>query len=112
MNRSLGPVLAESLAGCGSAGCTHAVLEASSQMLAQRDTAGLELDAAVVTNVRRDHLDLHGSIINYRRAKARLFEHLKPGGFVVANADDPATRFLLRNVRHPVLTVGMRMPPN
>ena len=104
------PMLAESLARMRTVGCTHAVVEASSQMLAQRDTAGLELDAAVVTNVRRDHLDLHGSIINYRRAKARLFEHLKPGGFIVANADDPATRFLLRRVPHPVLTVGMRMP--
>jgi UDP-N-acetylmuramoyl-L-alanyl-D-glutamate--2,6-diaminopimelate ligase len=104
------PVLAESLARMRTAGCTHAVLETSSQMLSRRDTAGLELDAAVVTNVRRDHVDFHGSIINYRRAKARLFEHLKPGGFVVANADDPATRFLLRNVSQPVLTVGMRMP--
>jgi len=104
------PVLAESLSRLRNAGCSHAVLEASSRMLAQRVTAGVELDAAVITNVRRDHLDFHGSVMNYRRAKARLFEHLKPGGFVVANADDPASRFLLRKLEYPVLTVGMRMP--
>ncbi len=88
--------------------CSHAVVEASSRGLAERRTAGMELDAAVLTNLRRDHLDFHQSIFNYRRAKARLFEHLKPGGFVVAHADDPATRFLLRDIPHPVLTVGMR----
>ncbi len=88
--------------------CSHAVIEASSQALAERRTAGLELDAAVLTNVRRDHLDFHQTVFNYRRAKARLFEHLKPGGFVVAHADDPASRFLLRDLPHPVLTVGMR----
>lgn len=91
-------------------GCSHAVLESSSRALAQRSAAGLELDAAVLTNVRRDHLDYHGSIFNYRRAKGRLFELLKPGGFAVANADDPASRFLLRNVHHPVLTFGLHMP--
>ena len=100
--------LARWLARMRDNGCSHAVVEASSRALAERTTAGLELDAAVLTNMRRDHLDFHGSIINYRRAKARLFDHLKPGGFVVANADDPATRFLLRNIEHPVLTVGMR----
>jgi UDP-N-acetylmuramoyl-L-alanyl-D-glutamate--2,6-diaminopimelate ligase len=102
------PELAKWLSRMRDNGCSHAVVEASSRALADRTTAGLELDAAVLTNMRRDHLDLHGSIFNYRRAKARLFDHLKPGGFVVANADDPATRFLLRDVHHPVLTVGMR----
>jgi UDP-N-acetylmuramoyl-L-alanyl-D-glutamate--2,6-diaminopimelate ligase len=104
------PMLAEWLGRVRKADGEHAVLEASSRMLAERHSAGLELDAAVVTNVRRDHLDLHGSIVNYRQAKARLLEHLKPGGFIVANADDSATRFLVRHARHPVLTVGMRMP--
>jgi len=92
------------------AGCVNAVLEVSSQALAQKRTAGVELDAAVLTNVRRDHLDFHGNIFNYRQAKARLFQHLKPHGFAVVNADDPASKFLLRRLECPVLTVGMRMP--
>ncbi len=103
-------LLAQSLSRIHRSGRSHAVVETSSRMLAGRHTAGLELDAAVLTNVRRDHLDWHGSVSNYHRAKARLFAHLKPRGFLVANADDPASRHLMRRVSHPVLTFGMRMP--
>ncbi len=102
----LADFLARSLAN----GCSHAVLEVSSTALAQRRLAGVELDAAVLTNARRDHLDYHGSVLNYRKAKARLFEHLKPGGFVVINADDPASEFFLSKLDQPVLTIGMRRP--
>ena len=45
---------------------------ASSQALAQRYLAGLQFDTAILTNLRHDHLDFHGSVANYRRAKARL----------------------------------------
>ena len=103
-------LLAQSLSKIRRSGCSHAVVEASSRMLAERHTAGLELDGGVLTNVRRDHLDWHGSLSNYRQAKARLLAHLKPHGFLVANADDPASRHLMRRVSHPVLTVGMKMP--
>jgi UDP-N-acetylmuramoyl-L-alanyl-D-glutamate--2,6-diaminopimelate ligase len=92
------------------AGCVNAVLEVSSHALAQKRIAGVGLDAAVLTNVRRDHLDFHGNIFNYRRAKARLFQHLKPQGFAVVNADDPASKFVLGRLECPVLTVGMRTP--
>ncbi len=88
-------------------GCSHAVLEASSEALASRHLAGVELDAAILTNVRREHLDLHGSLKNYRRVKQRLFEHLKPGGFAIVNADDPESRFILPEINAPVITVGI-----
>jgi UDP-N-acetylmuramoyl-L-alanyl-D-glutamate--2,6-diaminopimelate ligase len=78
--------------------------------LARRQTAGIELDAAVLTNVRRDHLDEHGSLLNYRRAKGRIFKQLKPHGFAVLNADDPASRHFLSKLECPVLTVGMKNP--
>lgn len=90
--------------------CGTAVVEVSSRALAERRTAGVELDVAVLTNVRRDHLDYHGSIFNYRRVKSRLFEHLKPDGAVVVNADDSASRFALNRLDRPVLTVGLHTP--
>lgn len=89
-------------------GCSHGILEASSESLASRHLAGLEFDAAILTNLRRDHLDFHGSVTNYRRAKQRLFEQLKPGGFAVLNLDDPSSRFLVDQVDAPLITVGMR----
>ncbi|QDU93434.1 UDP-N-acetylmuramoyl-L-alanyl-D-glutamate--2,6-diaminopimelate ligase [Lignipirellula cremea] len=89
-------------------GCTDAVVEISSDALAQRRTAGLELDAAVLTNVRRDHIEEHGSIINYRKAKARIFKQLKPHGFAVVNADDPVSYKLLEEIDCPTITIGMK----
>lgn len=100
--------LAQSLRRMTLAGHSHAVVEVSSSGLATRRTAGLSFDAAIVTNVRRDHADAHGSVLQYRRLKARLFEQLKPGGFAVINADDPVSQQFMQKFKHPVLTIGMR----
>ena len=86
--------------------CSHAVIEVSSAALAQRATTGVEWDIAVLTNLRSDHLDLHGNLPNYRRAKARLFAQLTPNGCAVLNADDRASRDLLASVDRPALTFG------
>lgn len=88
--------------------CSHAAMEVSSHALDQSRVAGMSFDAACVTNVRRDHLDYHGSIHNYRRAKSKLLRHLAPEGFVVLNADDPTSAAFLGQFDGPVLTVGMR----
>ncbi len=104
------PVLARLLARMAANGCGHAVMEVSSRALAERRPAGIELDAAVLTNLRRDHLDFHGSVLNYRRAKGRLFDLLKPEGFVVLNADDAASQSFQSQLDHPALTFGMRSP--
>jgi UDP-N-acetylmuramoyl-L-alanyl-D-glutamate--2,6-diaminopimelate ligase len=102
--------MADWLARMHAAGCTHAVIEVSSEALAKRRLAGLRLDAAVLTNVRRDHSDFHGTPENYVRAKRRLFEHLKPSGFCVLNADDRGSRPILNELSHPTLTVGLEQP--
>ena len=101
------PVLADWLARMAANGCTHAVMEVSSHALAQHRVAGVTFDAACVTNVRRDHLDFHGSLVNYRAAKRRLFDALAPEGFAVVNADDPVCTNFLSTFNGPALTVGM-----
>ncbi len=100
--------LAAWLAGTLRNGCTHAVMEVSSHALDQSRVAGISFDAACVTNVRRDHLDYHRSIHDYRMAKSRLLEHLVPEGFAVINADDPTSASYLCRIDGPVLTVGVR----
>jgi UDP-N-acetylmuramoyl-L-alanyl-D-glutamate--2,6-diaminopimelate ligase len=89
-------------------GCTHAVLEVSSRELSQRRTAGIAFDAACLTNVRRHHLDFHGSLANYRKAKGRLLEQVSGEGFVVLNADDPASAGYLTEFHGPILTYGLK----
>ncbi len=88
-------------------GCSHAVMEISSHGLDQKRTAGIELDAACITNVSRDHLDYHRSIDDYRRTKSQIFPLLRGEGFAVLNVDDPTTAGYLPQLTGPVLTVGM-----
>ena len=98
--------LAESRAN----GCTLGIVESSSQALAQRHLSGLEFRGAVVTNVRREHVELHGSTANYRRAKRRLLESLTDDGFAILNADDSVCQKWLGELHCPVLTYGIDRP--
>lgn len=65
-------------------------METSSHALHQDRLAAVRFDAALFTNLTRDHLDYHGTMEEYRAAKLRLVELLKPAGAVVLNADDTA----------------------
>ncbi len=60
------------------AGCDYAVLESTSHALSARwnRLGGAQFDVALLTNVTHEHLDFHGSVEQYRRDKARLFELL------------------------------------
>jgi len=62
------------------------VLELSSFQLETLE--GLGASCAAFLNLSADHLDRHGDMERYRRAKARIFEG---AAHVVVNADDPAT---------------------
>lgn len=52
------------------------LLEVTSHGLAHHRVAACDFDVAIVTNITHEHLDLHGSLENYRAAKAKLFESL------------------------------------
>jgi UDP-N-acetylmuramoyl-L-alanyl-D-glutamate--2,6-diaminopimelate ligase len=99
--------LAGALARMESNGCDCAVIEVSSQALSQRRLAGLRLEMACVTNVRRDHLEYHASLRNYRDIKARIFRDLRPGGASVLNLDDAVCADYLRGLDGPALSVAM-----
>ena len=75
-------------------GVRSVAMEVSSHSLEQQRVEGLVFDAAVFTNLTRDHLDYHGSMEAYFAAKARLLSQLRPGGTAVINGDDPAWRAL------------------
>ena len=70
-------------------GCAAAVMEVSSHALALSRVEGLGFRAAVFTNLTQDHLDFHGSMEEYFRAKKILFDSLRAGDVAVVNADDP-----------------------
>jgi UDP-N-acetylmuramoyl-L-alanyl-D-glutamate--2,6-diaminopimelate ligase len=84
------------LAQMRDAGCRQAVMEVSSHGIDQKRVLGLQFQAAVFTNLTRDHLDYHGSLEAYFGVKTRLFT----GGtgalprVAVVNLDDPSGRRL------------------
>ena len=62
------------LAGFAARGARKTAMEVSSHGLAQGRVADVHFDAAVFTNLTRDHLDFHGDMQRYGAAKASLFE--------------------------------------
>ncbi|MEM7517383.1 MAG: Mur ligase family protein, partial [Planctomycetota bacterium] len=81
-----GPTLQRLLEQHRRGGGDAVALELSSHALDQQRHAGLEVDVAVYTNLTREHLDYHGSLDEYARAKAELFSSLRPGAVAVINA--------------------------
>ena len=106
------PLIAEQFSRMVMHQCDHAVVEIPSQSLAKRALSGIELDVAVLTNIRHDPDNFHGNGKNYRRAFLRIIDHLKDTGLAVLNADDPKSHFLIEKLDSPVLTVGMRQDAN
>jgi UDP-N-acetylmuramoyl-L-alanyl-D-glutamate--2,6-diaminopimelate ligase len=62
------------LAGFRDRGARAVAMEVSSHGLVQGRVAAVHFDAAVFTNLTRDHLDFHGDMHAYGAAKASLFE--------------------------------------
>ena len=92
-----GPIdLQKTLADLVARGVTRVTMETSSHSLDQGRLDGLAFDAALFTNLTRDHLDYHGTMDAYLAAKLRLSTLLAPGGVEVVNLDDEAWRRSLR----------------
>ena len=68
------PRLQTELARLRDRGAQFVAMEVSSHALEQQRVAGVELTAAIFTNLSHDHLDYHGSMAEYAAAKATLFQ--------------------------------------
>ena len=80
------------------------VMEATSHGLALERTRNCRFDVGVVTSVTSEHLEFHGSLEAYRRAKARLVEEAP---LAILNTDDDAYAFFRERARDRVLTYGI-----
>ena len=97
-----------------SVGVDWAVLEATSHGLELHRLDTCPFDIGVVTNITHEHLDFHGSVASYRRAKARLLEMVatrgdrhRPHG-VVLNRDDEGARSIVSYAgSEPVIWYGL-----
>ena len=79
------------------AGAGFATLEVSSHSLTQKRLAALPMEVAIFTNLSQDHLDYHGDMQSYGRAKAELLR--QPGlAWALVNRDDPWALGLLEQL--------------
>lgn len=93
------------LASMRDRGATHAAMEVSSHALALGRVAAIRFRVAAFTNLTQDHLDFHGSMEAYAKAKALLFTELGPSSAVL-NVGDPVGRSLVAAVRAPLVRVS------
>lgn len=106
------PTLHRQLRAMVDAGNTHAVIESSSHGLRLSRLDDVAYDVAILTNVTSEHLELHGTVEQYRLDKAKLFSMLGRGAdkdrerFGVVNADDPSADLFLRATAGMTLTYG------
>jgi UDP-N-acetylmuramoyl-L-alanyl-D-glutamate--2,6-diaminopimelate ligase len=87
------------------AGCTHAVVEMTSEGAKQFRHKFIEIDALLFTNLTPEHIESHGSFANYKAAKLRLAEAVanssKRPRTLIANVDDEHGQdFLNYEVEH------------
>lgn len=86
------------------AGAAAAAMEVSSHALAQHRADDVLFDAAIFTNLTRDHLDYHETMEAYYAAKKRLFELMaaqpKAAKSAVINIDDEYGRRLRGELQH------------
>jgi len=76
-------------------GCTHVVIEITSESVLQYRHWFLDLDGLIVTNVQREHIERHGSFEKYVEAKHSIVDALvrspKRSRVLVTNGDLPET---------------------
>jgi UDP-N-acetylmuramoyl-L-alanyl-D-glutamate--2,6-diaminopimelate ligase len=86
-------------------GVQAVAMEVSSHGLDQHRVDGTRYACSIFTNLSQDHLDYHGTMEEYFRAKARLFTSALSDRGVI-NADDPAAARLAAMAEVSLSTFG------
>ena len=87
-------------------GCDSVVMEATSEAFYRGRLQGLYFDVAVITNITREHLNIHKTFENYIECKCMLFKQVKKDGFSILNHDDELYERVRSCCTSNVLTYG------
>ncbi|MBI2098227.1 MAG: UDP-N-acetylmuramoyl-L-alanyl-D-glutamate--2,6-diaminopimelate ligase [Candidatus Wildermuthbacteria bacterium] len=90
-------------------GCTHAVIEVSSEGILQHRHRFLNMHTAVITNLSPEHIERHGSFENYRAEKQKLFFTAKR--VHVINGDDENAIYFLQIPSKAIYVYGVSSKP-
>jgi UDP-N-acetylmuramoyl-L-alanyl-D-glutamate--2,6-diaminopimelate ligase len=84
--------------------CTYVVMEVSSHALYLSRVYGITFDVGVFTNLTPEHLDFHGTMEDYARAKALLFPACEKS---VINIDDDYAALMIEKSPGSVMTYAI-----
>ncbi len=115
--------LQELLAEMVKVGCHYAIIETSSEGIAQYRHYGIDYDAAVFTNLTPEHIESHGSFEKYREAKIKLFQKLSTSKkkvfngkeikkLSVVNHDDKSAEYFLLPQSDRKISYGLQAKNN
>ncbi|OWZ82929.1 Mur ligase family protein [Natranaerobius trueperi] len=86
----------------------YCTMEVSSSGLELERVSAVDYDVAIINNIARDHIDLHGSFEKYFRAKKRLVEELTSNKIAILNVDCENTRKLINYTNARVITYSVK----
>ncbi|MDZ7785897.1 MAG: UDP-N-acetylmuramoyl-L-alanyl-D-glutamate--2,6-diaminopimelate ligase [Candidatus Saccharibacteria bacterium] len=84
----------------------YLILEVTSQALDQHKLLGIPFEVSILTNLTQEHLDYHGTMKRYAKAKARLFNTYADPKFCVLNADSEWYDYFLEQSVGQVVSYG------
>lgn len=84
----------------------YVIMEVSSHAIDQDRIKYLSFDYLIYTNIARDHLDYHKTLIHYRYTKYKLMKYLTFNGYVIANKDELYYQELKELCKHTLITYG------
>lgn len=88
------------------AGCKYMAMETSSEAFFRGRLTNLRYKIGAITNITREHLNIHGSFENYIDCKCQLFRQIDSDGYAILNKDDELYNEVLKNCNCTVLTYG------
>ena len=106
--------LAEMFADMKTVGVNAVAMEISSHAADQRRISGIRLNGCIITNITQDHLDYHGNMESYAKAKQAIFDdylvRYEDAGRQVSvlNIDDELVKGMLPEIPGRVLTISTR----
>ena len=75
------------------AGCQYAIIEVTSEGIKLFRHKFIDFDIALITNLRPEHIESHGSYENYKKAKGELFKSTKK--IHIINLDEKESEYFL-----------------
>ena len=88
------------------AGCKYVVMEASSEAFFRHRLDNITFQVGAITNITREHLNIHKTFENYVDCKRTLFKQIANDGVSILNSDDELYKDVLDGCSGKIFTYG------